>query len=159
MLLLPAGPLPGIGAGCSNSGGTAGFGSGSLFLGVDADFMTGLGAAVVFAVVRTEDNGLRVGRADPGVRVTLMRDAAAFDGWISVGMTRVRTTVVVIELKISVVVVILVDPSGTSLGACVRLASAAVPRIVREPMIVDTNVLGGITVVRTDVIVSGLSLV
>lgn len=135
-------------------------GSGCRFRGVAADLITGPAAGVGFAVVLTEDNGLRVGRADPGVLVTATRDVAAdFDGWMSVGMTSVLTTVVVIELKMRVVVVILVDPSATSLGACVLPASAAVPRIVREPMIVDTKVFGGITVVRTDVIVKGLSLV
>lgn len=78
---------------------------------------------------------------------------------MSVGMTSVRTTVVVIELNISVVVVTVVDPSSVSVGAIVLLGSAAVPRIVREPMIVETNVFGGITVVSTDVMVKGLSLV
>lgn len=81
-------------------------------------------------------------------------------------MTRVLTTVVVIELKIKVVVVTVVDPSpedpvpGVSVETKLFfVASAAVPRIVRLPMIVETKVLGGITVVKTEVIVRGESLV
>ena len=156
-LLLLAGGFPVTG--CTASTGMTGFGSGSRFRGVLAAFMTGPGGGGVRAVVRTEDSGFRVGLADPGNFVTATRVEADFVGWMSVGMTRVRTTVVVIELKISVVVVIVVEPSAVSLAIGVLTGSAAVPRIVREPMIVETNVFGGITVVRTEVMVRGLSLV
>lgn len=66
-----------MGTGCISSGGTIGFGSGCLFRGVAADLITGPGGGVVFAVVLTDDSGLRVGRAEPGVFVTVIRVAAA----------------------------------------------------------------------------------
>lgn len=157
-LLLLAGGFPVTGC-TASTGRTGGFGSGRRLRGVLAAFMTGPGGGGVRAVVRTEDSGFRVGRADPGNFVTETRVEADFVGWMSVGMTRVRTTVVVIELKISVVVVMVVEPSAVSLAIGVLTGSAAVPRIVREPMIVETNVFGGITVVRTEVMVRGLSLV
>lgn len=82
---------------------------------------------------------------------------------LSVGRTNVRTTVVVIELKISVVVVTVVVASAGScdvvLLSTVSVDSGKVPRMVRLPMIVETKVLGAIVVVKTDVIVSGLSRV
>lgn len=74
-----------------------------------------------------------------------------------------RTTVVVMELKMSVVVVTVVVASVGSgvviLPSAVSVASGRVPRIVRLPIIVETNVLGAIVVVKTDVIVRGLSRV
>lgn len=82
---------------------------------------------------------------------------------LSVGSTNVRTTVVVMELKMRVVVVTVVVASlGRGVVSCASTeaeGSGKVPRMVRLPIIVDTKVLGAMVVVNTDVIVSGLSLV
>lgn len=125
---------------------------------------------MVLAVVRTDTRGFRVTDLGPlvtepllGARVTGTLPTGFVGAIPVVGITNVLTTVVVIELKISVVVVTVVDPSPSSLGAAnpviVLVGSVAVPRIVLDPMMVDTNVLGGITVVNTEVIVKGESLV
>lgn len=125
-----------------------------------------IGATVVVVGFRTETSGFLV-----FALLRLLGDFVAGTrntgrvGWMPVvGITRVLTTVVVIELKMSVVVVTVVEPpSLESVGlysmSSVFVGSVAVPNIVREPIIVETKVLGGITVVSTDVIVKGLSRV
>lgn len=98
--------------------------------------------------------GFRLGLVDTGV----VRVAC-----IAVGMTNVRTTVVVILLNIRVVVVTVVVTSSLDADllstSTVLVASPAVPRIVRDPIIVDTKVRGGIVVVNSEVMVNGLSRV
>lgn len=94
----------------------------------------------------------------------LSKDDERVGSGLSVGSTNVRTTVVVMELKIRVVVVtVVVASSGSEVVSLVSSTEAegsdSVPSIVRLPMIVETNVLGAMVVVKTDVIVSGLSLV
>ena len=150
------------------SGGGEGFGSATLLRSRSLG-LTVIGGVVVLEVVRTETRGFRV--TDLGPLVTELFGArvagtlpTGFVGAIPVvGITNVLTTVVVIELNINVVVVTVVDPSPSSLGAenpvIVLVGSVAVPRIVLDPMMVDTKVLGGITVVNTEVIVKGESLV
>lgn len=159
------------------SGGGDGFGSGCLFRSRSFGLTVTVGG-VVLAVVLTDTSGFRV-TPDPdlgpvvvmpevGARVTGTLPTGLVGAIPVVGITKVLTTVVVIELKIRVVVVTVVDPSPwpSSLGprldpnpVIVLVGSVAVPRIVLDPMMVDTNVLGGITVVKTEVIVRGESRV
>ena len=154
-----------------NSGGGVGFGNGCRFLVLPAG-LTAIGGGVVLAVVLTELNGLRVPLPvpdEPPVAVVVIDPGAFVTGTLTtglvgampvVGMTKVLTTVVVIELNMSVVVVTVVEPpSPDASDGAILVGSAAVPNMVREPIMVDTKVLGGMTVVSTDVIVRGASLV
>lgn len=103
---------------------------------------------------------------DPGFFVALWNGSlvsvavTALDA--AVGTTNVRTIVVVIELctKVVVVTVVAIFPLTTCVGTMPSvLLSPEVPKIVREPIIVDTKVRGGIVVVNTEVMVSGESRV
>jgi hypothetical protein len=113
----------------TTSGNGEGLGRGALFLllllftEVELTFIE-IGEGVVLNVVLTEERGFRVGLPEGDPKGTLVEGtlAVVLVDWMSVGMTRVLTTVVVMELKINVVVVTVVEPESFAVSEGVSVA-------------------------------------